>query len=170
MATRAEFLNQVWTQIISANMDERWIDAAMASSERTPDAPFADLGPALRRPLAASAVRRDLCLLARHASYEAIFQLLYKLDTPASNATTTRCFMRNYSEQIQVGARATPTRPRGVRTSRPGESLGPSRPRFARNLVRTLLVDRLLSCRPGGEGRVIRFSGRVPLIHFAAGS
>ena len=82
MATRAELLNQVWTQIISANMDERWIDAAMASSERTPDAPFADLGPAPKRLLAAGAVRRDLCLLARHASYEAVFQLLYMLDDP----------------------------------------------------------------------------------------
>jgi len=82
MATRAEFLDQVWTRIINAPMSERWIDAVVSNSERKPDEPFADLGPALQRLMAAGASRLDLCLLARHASYTAAFQLLYMLDDP----------------------------------------------------------------------------------------
>lgn len=82
MATRAEFLDQLWTEIINGRMHERWIDAAIAHSKRKPDAPFADLGPALERLLAAGAARRDLCLIARHASYEAVFQVLCMLDDP----------------------------------------------------------------------------------------
>ncbi|MGO8999372.1 MAG: hypothetical protein ACLQVI_39100 [Polyangiaceae bacterium] len=86
MATRAEFLEQVWNQIINSAMTEAWIDAAISSSARAPDGPFADLGPALRRLLAAGASRRDLCLLARHARYEATFELLYMLDDPGVDA------------------------------------------------------------------------------------
>lgn len=82
MATRDEFLEQLWTQVINPCMQGGWIDAMAARSEREPDAPFADIGPALQRLLAAGAARRDLCLLARHASYEAVFQVLYMLDDP----------------------------------------------------------------------------------------
>jgi len=82
MASRPEFLGQVWNLIINARMSGRWIDAAVAHSKRNSEAPFADLGPALERLLAAGAAREDLCLVARHASYEAAFQLLYMLDDP----------------------------------------------------------------------------------------
>ena len=82
MTSRTEFLEQVWAQVINAQMSGRWIDNAVANSERAPNAPFADLGPALKRLLASGADRRDLCLLARHASYEAAFQVLYMLDDP----------------------------------------------------------------------------------------
>jgi hypothetical protein len=82
MATRAEFLEQVWTQAINGWMNERWLDAVVARSKRKPDAPFADLGTVLERLLAAGVARRDLCLIARHASYEAAFQVLYMLDDP----------------------------------------------------------------------------------------
>ena len=63
-------------------MSGDWIDNAIASSERSPDSPFADVGPALKRLLAAGADRRDLSLLVRHAGYEAAFQILYMLDDP----------------------------------------------------------------------------------------
>jgi hypothetical protein len=82
MTTRAAFLEEVWTQVINAGMSGQWIDNAIARSERSPDAPFADLGSALKRLLAAGADRRDLCLLARHAGYEAAFKVLYMLDDP----------------------------------------------------------------------------------------
>jgi hypothetical protein len=82
MASRAAFLEQVWNQVINACMTARWIDAAVAHSRRRPDAPFADVGPALERLLAAGATREDICLVARHASYEAAFQVLYMLDDP----------------------------------------------------------------------------------------
>ena len=82
MATRAEFLKQVWTEVIGAHMAGRWIDNAIAAADRDPSAPFADLGPALKRLLASGANRRDLCLVARHASYETAFTMLYMLGDP----------------------------------------------------------------------------------------
>jgi hypothetical protein len=90
MTTRAEFLKQVWNQTINAPMTDAWIDAAMRSSARAPDGPFADLGPALQRLLGAGASRRDLCLIARHASYEAVFQTLYMLDDPGVDGDETK--------------------------------------------------------------------------------
>ena len=82
MASRGEFLAQVWTDIINAQMTEGWIENVVESSERRPNDPFADSGPALKRLLAAGVDRRDLCLLARHASYESAFRILYMLDDP----------------------------------------------------------------------------------------
>jgi hypothetical protein len=82
MASRARFLNQVWTDIIDAQMAGRWIDNVIAESERKPDAPFADLGSVLKGLLAKGVDRRDLCVIARFASYETAFSLLYMLDDP----------------------------------------------------------------------------------------
>jgi hypothetical protein len=82
MATRAEFLEQVWADVINARMTGPWIDNVITAAERAPDAPFADLGPALKRLLASGADRRDLCLVARQASYETAFALLYMLGDP----------------------------------------------------------------------------------------
>jgi hypothetical protein len=82
MATRNEFLRQVWTDIINSQMTGSWIDGVVVASERKPDEPFADVGPALKRLVAAGIDRRDLCLVARLASYEAAFRILYMLDDP----------------------------------------------------------------------------------------
>lgn len=65
MANRSEFLEETWTEIINAPMGGAWIDNAIAASERRPNDPFADLGPALKRLLAAGVERRDLYLVAR---------------------------------------------------------------------------------------------------------
>ena len=82
MATREEFLQQAWAEIINNPMQEHWIENAVRESEKHPDAPFADLGPALKRLLALGAARRDLSLISRFASYEAVFQTLYALGDP----------------------------------------------------------------------------------------
>jgi hypothetical protein len=82
MASRDEFLAQVWRDVINAPMSGQWVDNVLANSARRPNAPFADSGPALERLLAAGVDRRDLCLLTREARYEAVFQLLYMLDDP----------------------------------------------------------------------------------------
>ena len=82
MATREEFLRQLWDEVINPIMQEHWIDNAMAASAKSPNAPFADLGPALQRLLAQGADRRDLSLIARHAAYEAAFGTLYSLGDP----------------------------------------------------------------------------------------
>ncbi len=82
MATRDEFLRQVWDEVINPSMSGAWIDYQVDSSKRSPNAPFADSGPAIERLLASGADRRDLSLLARQSAYEAIFSLLYMLDDP----------------------------------------------------------------------------------------
>jgi hypothetical protein len=82
MASRAQFLEQVWTDIIDAWMTGSWVDATIAVADRRANAPFADAGAALKRLLAQGADRRDLDIVARFASYEALFTLLYMLDDP----------------------------------------------------------------------------------------
>lgn len=82
MASREEFLTHLWTENINPCMQEHWIDNVIRAAERDPDAPFSDLGPVLKRLLAAGAGRRDLSLIARHAAYEAVFGTLYALGDP----------------------------------------------------------------------------------------
>ncbi len=82
MASRAEFLKQVWTDIIDAPTTGRWIDHTIADVDGRPNAPFADASAALKRLLAQGADRNDLSIIARLAKYEAVFTLLYMLDDP----------------------------------------------------------------------------------------
>jgi len=82
MASREEFLRQLWEDVINSPMQEHWIDNAVRESEKNANAPFADLGPVLKRLLAAGAARRDLSLIARAAAYEAVFGTLYALNDP----------------------------------------------------------------------------------------
>ena len=81
MATREEFLRLVWDDANMA-MQEHWIENVIRASEKDPNAPFADLGPALKRLLALGASRRDLSLLVRHAAYEEAFTVLSLLSDP----------------------------------------------------------------------------------------
>jgi len=82
MATRAEFLANLWTGVINAPMKGHWIETVIRDSSQDPDAPFADLGLAVQRLLGLGADPRDLSLIARHATYEAVFEVLYMLDDP----------------------------------------------------------------------------------------
>lgn len=82
MATREHFLRQMWDEVINPPMHEHWIDNSIRESERTPDSPFGDTGPVLKRLLAAGASRRDLSLIARQSAYEAVFGTLYALGDP----------------------------------------------------------------------------------------
>jgi hypothetical protein len=82
MASREEFLKQLWRNNLNSCMHEHWIDNAIRDSERRPDSPFADLGPALKRLLAVGATRRDLSLVARASAYESVFGTLCALSDP----------------------------------------------------------------------------------------
>ena len=82
MPTRVEFLRLIWNEIINSPISGTWIDGMIAESKRDANAPFADVGIALQRLLAAGADRHDLSLVARWASYEAAFSILYMLDDP----------------------------------------------------------------------------------------
>jgi hypothetical protein len=81
LATQDEFLDLVW-QSINLPMQEHWIENSLRYAENDPNAPFADVGPALQRLLAAGASRRDLSLIVRHACYEEAFNVLSLLSDP----------------------------------------------------------------------------------------
>lgn len=80
--SREEFLGLLWSDIINSPMQEFWIDSAIEASQKQPSGPFGDAGPVLKRLLSLGASRRDLSLLYRMASYEAVFDTLYKMADP----------------------------------------------------------------------------------------
>lgn len=82
MASRKEFLDQLWKENINACMQEQWVDNLIHEAERSPNSSFADVGPVLKRLLALGVTRRELCLIARHSAYEAVFGTLYTLSDP----------------------------------------------------------------------------------------
>jgi hypothetical protein len=82
MATRERFLKQLWKDVIDVHLDEAGFQRQIDEAKRNPDEPFAEVGPALQRALAAGTSPRDLALIARQAAYEAVFQTLYRLGDP----------------------------------------------------------------------------------------
>ena len=82
MSTRKQFLRELWNDIINLPLEEHWIDNLIRSSETNPRGSFSETGIALKRLLALGASRRDLSLLNRWASYEAVFQTLYMFEDP----------------------------------------------------------------------------------------
>ena len=108
MATRDEFLKHMWNEIINPAMQEHWIDNVIRESERRPDSPFADLGPALKRLLAAGADRRDLSLISRHAAYEAVFGTLYALDDPGVDGDDSKMMHESLLTADPSGREARP--------------------------------------------------------------
>ena len=82
MATQAKFFDHLWRDVINRQLDPGGLHRIVDSSKRRPDDPFADTGPAIERLLALGASERDICLIQRHAAYEAVFQTLYALDDP----------------------------------------------------------------------------------------
>jgi hypothetical protein len=82
MRTRSELLRHLWDAVINSNLRDHAIDNIVASCDRSPNAPFAEVGPILKRLLHSGASPRDLALLQRFAAYEAVFSTLYALDEP----------------------------------------------------------------------------------------
>jgi len=83
MATRAEFLEYLWREVINASVREDTLDNIVKNCARNPDGAFGDTGAAIERLLAAGASRRDLRLVLRQAAYEAVFGTLYALNDPS---------------------------------------------------------------------------------------
>ncbi len=90
MATREKFLALTWKEVINAPMSGAWIDNIVASSQSQPDAPFADLGPALKRLLKCGADRRDLSLIARMPLTRPSFRFFTCWMTQELTTTITR--------------------------------------------------------------------------------
>ncbi|HVS70908.1 MAG TPA: hypothetical protein VHQ47_06610 [Phycisphaerae bacterium] len=82
MATREEFLRELWSDVINKPLSNDWIDFAMRTAKARADAPFADVGMAVDRLLKLGASREDLSAIARWAGYEAAFSTLFALEDP----------------------------------------------------------------------------------------
>lgn len=72
-------LRAAWRTILRDG-DTAWIDATIASAERTPDAPFAGVGAALARLRAAGARDEDVAEVARGMQAAALFAFCQLLD------------------------------------------------------------------------------------------
>ena len=82
MATRGEFLDHLWREVINALSSDQGLDNIIAHCRRFPDGAFSDTGPVIERMLAAGVSRQDLCLVMRSTAYEAVFGTLYALSDP----------------------------------------------------------------------------------------
>ena len=82
MATREDFVRHLWTDVINPVFRDAVLDNIISSGKRNLAGPFGDTGPAIERMLAAGIARRDLSLVLRFASYEAVFRTLYALGEP----------------------------------------------------------------------------------------
>jgi hypothetical protein len=82
MATRAEFLDHLWREIIDIFGRDASLDNIIANGRRDPASPSGATGAAIERMLAAGASRRDLSLVLRTTAYEAVFGTLYALGDP----------------------------------------------------------------------------------------
>lgn len=82
MATRREFLQQIWDEIINGWEKGHWIENQINLPEDQKTGPWGDIGAIVERLLAAGASREDLSRLMSFSSYEATFGLLYLMDDP----------------------------------------------------------------------------------------
>jgi hypothetical protein len=82
MATREEFLQHLWTDVINPVLRDSALDNIISNCKRDLAGPFGDTGPAIERMLAQGIARRDLSLVLRLVAYEAVFGTLYALSEP----------------------------------------------------------------------------------------
>ena len=82
MPTREKFVDHLWQEIINPLDEPARLDNIIANCRRHPDGPFANVGPAIERALAAGVSAQDLCLILRSATYEAVFGTLHAIGDP----------------------------------------------------------------------------------------
>ncbi len=82
MASRDEFLRLLWSETIDGVASGYWIDNCIRAYEDDPTSPFADVGRAMKIMRAKGVAEADIVAIGRGASYEAVFDVLYKLGDP----------------------------------------------------------------------------------------
>ena len=82
MASRDEFLKLLWSETINGVAAGHWIDNCIRSYERDSTSPFADVGRAMKNMRVLGVADADIVALGRGASYDAAFDVLYKLCDP----------------------------------------------------------------------------------------
>jgi hypothetical protein len=75
------FLRQAWKRVLSEH-NTTWIDREISEAEKYPTGPYAGVGQALKRVVAAGASRQDLTDIARGVQAEMLFRLCYLLEDP----------------------------------------------------------------------------------------
>ncbi len=80
MSSGGMLLDKLWEELINADLSKAALKQIIKHGESDPEAPFADVGPAVERMLEAGVDARDICRLMRFQRYEAVFQLLYTID------------------------------------------------------------------------------------------
>jgi hypothetical protein len=93
MATREEFLRQVWNDVINSPMKSTWIRNRIAASEKELNGPFADAGGALERITAKGVADRDLSLIIRAKRF---FRCCICLMIQASMVAMCSCCRNRY--------------------------------------------------------------------------
>lgn len=78
---RYVFLRQAWKRILGEN-DHGWIENVLQNLQRSPDAPYAGQGHALKRLKELGARDEDLTDLVRGAQAELLFDFCYLLEDP----------------------------------------------------------------------------------------
>ncbi|MDM4771903.1 hypothetical protein [Solimonas sp. SE-A11] len=78
---RYVFLRQAWKRILGEN-DHGWIENVLQNLQRSPDAPYAGQGHALKRLRELGARDEDLTDLVRGAQAELLFDFCYLLEDP----------------------------------------------------------------------------------------
>jgi hypothetical protein len=82
MASRDEFLRILWSETINGVESGHWIDNCIRAFDDDPTSPFADVGRAMKNMRANGVADADIVAIGRGASYEAVFDVLYKLGDP----------------------------------------------------------------------------------------
>ena len=112
MATREEFLNLLWKEVIDSPAHKQAIDNIIVNHKRHLDGPFGDVGPAIERLLAAGASRRDLRLIFRSIAYEAVFGTIYALSEPGLDESEDAGAL--YEELLTAGPTGMEGRPGSI--------------------------------------------------------
>ena len=82
MNSRDEFLQLLWSETIDGVSSGYWIDNCIQAYEKDPQSPFADVGRAMKQMRRAGVLDSDIVAVGRGASYDAVFDVLYKLGDP----------------------------------------------------------------------------------------
>lgn len=82
MASRDEFLELLWSETINGVASGYWIDNCIRAYEDDPTSPFADVGRAMKKMREQGVADVDIVAIGRGASYDAVFDVLYKLGDP----------------------------------------------------------------------------------------
>lgn len=75
------FLRQAWAEVLG-DEEVEWVDAMIEVAEDDPSEPFAGVGLALKRAVAAGVAKQDLVDIARGVQAELLFQFCCLLDDP----------------------------------------------------------------------------------------